>query len=174
MCQNYQCKLVHWNVFDVITEQCNIFYPHLGMHKTINIAVNIFYSLSTICTTGGSSSRHPAQTAVSGIASGVFSRASPGLYLCWEHGEQWPAQPSIVEGAPFCSHWFMALLWTTQTLLSFPSLAAFEWCGGSCLGLGNLGPSFVVCNAFPAKQSREARYSIKKLLRWNLFPCWSD
>lgn len=94
VCQNYQCKLVDWNLFNVITEQCNFSYPHLGMQKPINITVNIFHSFPTICTTCVSSSRHLAQTAVSGISSGVFSRASPRLYLCWEHGELWPAQPT--------------------------------------------------------------------------------
>lgn len=76
-------NLVDWNLFNVITEQCNLFFlPHLGMQKPINIKVNIFYSFPTICTTYVSSSRHPAETAVSNISSGVFSRASPGLYLC--------------------------------------------------------------------------------------------
>lgn len=52
------------------------------MQKTINIKVNIFYSFPTICTTGASSSRHLAQTAVSSTSSGVFSRALP-LLRAW-------------------------------------------------------------------------------------------
>lgn len=165
-----------WSLFNVITEQYKFFYPHLGMQNPINTKVNTFYSFPTICTTGVSSRRHLVQTAVSGTSSGVFYKAFPGLHLCWEHGELWPAWPAAAhwQWREHTFHWLMVLIWTTQTLFSFQSLAEFEWCGGSCSGSGNLGPSLVVCNAFPTKHSWEARYSIKKLLLWNLFPCWSD
>lgn len=161
------------------------FTPTLGCKNPINIKVNIFYSFSTICTTGVSSSRLQVQTAVSAISSGAF-RASPGLHPCWKHGGCGQCSPWLpVDGGgrtPLSSRWLPAPIWTTQTHL-FQGLAALEWCGRSCLGWGNLGPSLIVCNfgpslimcsASPAKQSWGACYSIKKLLHGNLFPCWSD